>query len=92
MTREEVFQIWASAESIWSPWAIPVPFAQMICVGKDIPFDLSGLAETADRFDAAPDLAMVLDLPGDKAIKLGLALAQKEFRPVPLIDGRLDPA
>jgi hypothetical protein len=66
-------------------------FCADVCVGKDIPFDLSGLAETADWFDAAPDLAMVLDLPGDKAIKLGLALAQKEFRPAPLIDGSPGP-
>ena len=91
MTPEEAFQIWAPAESVWSPWAIPVPFAQMVCVDSDILVDLSGFAEIADRFDAAPALAMVLDLPGDEAIKLGLALAQKGFRPVPLIDGSPGP-
>jgi hypothetical protein len=30
---EEVYLAWAPTESIWSPWAIPVPFAQIVCVG-----------------------------------------------------------
>jgi hypothetical protein len=35
----------------------------------------------------APDLALILDLPGDQAVRLSLALASRGFRPVPLIDG-----
>jgi hypothetical protein len=91
MTPEAVFQVWAPAESIWSPWAIPVPFAQMVCLDSDTPLDLAGFAEIAGRFAAAPDLAMVLDLPGDEAIKLGLALGRRGCRPVPLIDGSPGP-
>lgn len=92
MTPEEVYQIWAPEESVWSPWAIPVPFAQMVCA--DLGGEFSDLLESegvAAGFLPAPDLAMVVDLPGREAIHLGLALAQRGFRPVPVIDGSPGP-
>jgi hypothetical protein len=91
MTPEEVYQIWAPVDSIWSPWAIPVPFAQMVCMDSDAPMDRSDLGEIAGQWEASADLAVVVDLPGETSIKLGLALAQRGFRPVPVLDGSPGP-
>jgi len=92
MTPEEVYQVWAPAESIWSPWAIAVPFAQMVCVDSATPPDLSEAMRIAAQFDRSSELAIVVDLPGGEAIGLGLALGQRGFRPVPVIDGSPGPA
>ena len=91
MTPEEVYQIWAPAESIWSPWAIPVPFTQMICVETVPGPDLTEVEGIASLFNTSAELALVVDLPGVEAIKLGLSLAKRGFRPVPVIDGSPGP-
>src|SRR5215470_5102291 len=91
MTPEEVYQIWAPADSAWSPWVIPVPFAQMVCVENDLNPDLSNVSEIAGKFEPSRELGMVIDLPGEISIKLGLSLAERGFRPVPVVDGSPGP-
>jgi hypothetical protein len=88
---EEVYQIWAPPDSPWSPWAIPVPFVQMVCVNPEPPNDISVLERLANGFDHAPDLALVVDLPGGEAVRFALSLALRGFRPVPVIDGSPGP-
>ena len=91
MKPEEVYLAWAPPDSIWSPWAIPVPFAQIICAGLDATQEMESLNDLAGGLTRAPDLAVILDLPGDQAVRLSLALAARGFRPVPLIDGSPGP-
>jgi hypothetical protein len=88
---EEVYQIWAPPDSPWSPWVIPVPFAQMVCLNPEPPYDISALERLAKGFDHSPDLALVVDLPGGEAIRFALSLALRGFRPVPVIDGSPGP-
>jgi hypothetical protein len=91
VTGEELFSLWAPRESIWSPWVIPVPFAQMNCLGSaDQSFAAQKLGESS-ILDAADSLAIVVDLPGGEAIRFGLALAQRGFRSVPVLDGSPSP-
>jgi hypothetical protein len=78
--------IWAPPDSPWSPWAIPVPFVQMVCVNPEPPNDISVLERLANGFDHAPGLALVVDLPGGEAVRFALSLALRGFRPVPVID------
>ena len=86
MTAEELYRAWAPADSIWSQWVIPVPFAHIVCLdtepekSPEIFPDLNGL-----RF--ASDLAVIVDLPGGDSIRYGLALARLGFRPVAVLDG-----
>lgn len=91
MKPEEIYQIWAPKASLWTPWAIPVPFAQMVCLNPELPSDVSLLERLANGFEHASDLALVVDLPGGKAIRFGLALALRGFRPVPVLDGSPGP-
>jgi hypothetical protein len=64
----------------------------MMCLDSAAPPDLSDVIEIARRFEPSADLAIVIDLPGEGSIKLGLALAERGFRPVPVLDGSLGPA
>jgi hypothetical protein len=91
MKPEEAYLAWAPCESIWSPWAIPVPFAQIVCLALDAQREINGIETLANILEPESDLAVVLDLPGDKAVRLSLALALRGFRPVPVMDGSPGP-
>jgi len=91
MKPEEVYLAWAPRESIWSPWAIPVPFAQIVCLALDVQREINGLGTLANILEPESDMAVVLDLPGDEAVRLSLALALRGFRPVPAMDGSPGP-
>jgi hypothetical protein len=87
MLREEIYQAWLPTESIWSLWGRPVLFAQMPAdVG-----DPSTIAAASDNLGWVPEPSrgslVILDLAGDRSIRLGLALAPLGYRPVPLFNG-----
>jgi len=91
MTPEEIYRAWAPADSIWSAWAIPVPFAQIVCLSPDGE-EMRKRAEACEiNLGNSEDLAIVVDLPGGDAIETGLGLAIRGFRPVPAIDGSPGP-
>lgn len=91
MKPEEVYLAWAPPASIWSPWAIRVPFAQIVCEAVAAIKETEAVNSLAGGLNPAPDLAVILDLPGDQAVRLSLTLASRGFRPVPLIDGSPGP-
>jgi len=89
VTPEEIFLQWAPAQSIWSTWAIPVPFAQIPRqtttlgdVGEAETFELPAV-----QFQVPANTTVILDLPGPASVGMALALAQLGMRPVPVIDG-----
>jgi hypothetical protein len=91
VTPEEIFGIWAPPDSVWSPWVIPVPFAQLYCgdaatSGEPPDYNLDWLPARNSR-----ELALVVDLPGADAIHYGLALMAHGLRPVPVLDGSPGP-
>lgn len=81
-----IYEIWAPARSVWSAWAKPVLFAHLPGTPEDLP--------APDRLDddlswlPRPDelAALVVDLPGPEAVRLGLSLARAGVRPVPLFN------
>ncbi|HLZ12845.1 MAG TPA: hypothetical protein VKP58_09675 [Candidatus Acidoferrum sp.] len=89
MTREEVFLTWAPQDSIWSPWVLPVPFAQLNCLDFTRPAaaEQAMAVPTWLREGNREGQAFVVDIPGRDAMKFGLALADIGIRPVPVIDG-----
>lgn len=83
MNKLQIFSIWAPEESPWSRWAKPVLFAHMeAMVPPTVPAgavpEMDGLPTAAER------VALVIDLPGASGVELGLALADRGYRPVPL--------
>ena len=89
MTPEELYAVWAPADSMWSPWVIPVPFAQLVYQGSGVEEGGSPAIATSVQFDAAT--AVVVDLPGGDAVRYGIALARIGFRPVAVFDGSPGP-
>jgi hypothetical protein len=91
MTGRELFEFWAPADSVWSPWVAPVVFAQLSCI-EDA--DAVGEEHLAIWHESAasPENAIVVDLPGAHAVKWGLALARIGYRPVVAINASPGPA
>jgi hypothetical protein len=83
MNRQELFAIWAPAQSIWSKWAKGVVFSHFEGIqepelsGENLAFDLSWVKSERST-------ALVLDLPGAVGVRCGVLLAAEGFRPVPL--------
>jgi hypothetical protein len=91
MTPEELYDIWSPANSVWSPWVLPVPFAELTCTDSTTGFKLKKFnLDWLPRGDVQ-DQALVIDLPGGDAIYYGLALLDWGYRPVPVIDGSPGP-
>lgn len=83
MLNEEAYTAWAPDDSPWSVWAKPVLFADMVHIAW-------GAATGPDdaliaRFPA-PDqrTAVVIDVAGERSVMLGVGLARRGYRPVPL--------
>jgi hypothetical protein len=83
MTSDEVYRAWAPQEGFWSNWVKPVLFAH-----ADDPNALS-VQLTPPTIDvswasvADGSTSVVVDLPGDAGVWVGLALAAKGYCPVP---------
>lgn len=93
MNKQDIFDAWAPADAIWSPWVKPVLFSQLDAIHQDTVVsvampDLSPKPEPTDDVSWAVDsnrtTAIVIDLPGDQGIALALRLATMGYRPVPL--------
>jgi hypothetical protein len=88
MDREELFAQWAPMESPWSAWAKPVLFAHVS--DAPLPLDVPAPADDWRALDVAwaplpsDRTAIVVDLQGVGSVRMGLALAARGHRPVPL--------
>ena len=85
MNNDEAFSIWAPNDALWSRWAKPVLFAHLDLAPS--PLQIQALDLPADiSWAPAPEekVAVVLDLPGAEAVRVGLELAPRGYRPVPL--------
>ncbi len=87
MTRDQVFAIWAPQAAAWSAWVKPITFAQMpeswIRLAQPYespPLDLSWLPIPT------PATAVIVDVMGELSVAIGLALARRGLRPIPLFN------
>lgn len=91
MTNEDCFAIWAPEDAMWTEWAKPVTFVgAMLPSPGDPPVEIPRIT-----FPGLPESwtqsAIVVDLPGQEAVGMALALADRGFRPVPLFNGTVGP-
>src|SRR5579883_1354046 len=91
LTKEQVFNIWASPGGLWSPWVKPVLFA---CMNGSQP-PAGELPVSTWMLDWVPviedNFALVLDLPREDGVLMGLELAKRGYRPVPLYNAIPEP-
>src|SRR5438034_11376896 len=90
MSKEAIYETWAPQDALWSRWAKPVLFAcsnalQPRPANLDDPVDLSWAPAPSEH------VALVLDLPGNQGVLMGLALAARGYRPVPLYNAVSNP-
>lgn len=83
MNQTEVFNAWAPEKSLWWTWTKPVLFSHLDGVVPpteqfELPARLDWCPPSKDR------VVMVVDLPGAESVMMGVALAQRRYRPVPL--------
>ncbi|HSG41013.1 MAG TPA: hypothetical protein VLE27_15355 [Thermoanaerobaculia bacterium] len=88
MNGSELFETWAPADSVWSPWAKPALFADEAVLGAmtGTPSPPAMPPEPRSAFSGDSGTAFVLDLPGERSVELGLVLARAGYRPVPLFN------
>lgn len=85
MNKDEIYTAWATDTSIWSPWTKPVLFAHLDAEGSasELPAEPSNLSWCPQ---VENKVAVVVDLPGAESVLLGIALAERGYRPVPLFN------
>jgi hypothetical protein len=92
MQREALFEIWVPPGGLWSLWARPILFAQMPEAGSG---PAGGEPWRALDVGWAPgageQTVLVVDLPGEESVRMGLALAGRGYRPVPLYNACTGP-
>ena len=87
----DCFAVWAPEGVVWSEWAKPVVFAHAPALLTDPPLVIPEL--TLPNLPRPWDQsAIVVDLPGAQSVLVGLALAERGYRPVPLFNGTSGPA
>lgn len=91
MTGRELFEVWAPPGSIWSQWVSPALFAQIECRQTTQEADPRGPEPAWYEAAASPDAAVIVDLPGADSIRLALTLAERGYRPVPIINASPGP-
>jgi len=86
MNKQELFDIWIPDGTLWSDWGKPVLFAEMDVkrpygspVARELPPSL-------DLWAINRRTAIVADLRGADSVVLGLEMARRGFRPVPLFN------
>jgi hypothetical protein len=86
------YDVWAPAEARWSPWVKPVLFEALNWSLR--PLDKLRRFEPDSSWAPTPvdQWAMVLDMPGVDALSLGMSVARRGWRPVPLFNGVPDSA
>ena len=90
ISSEDAFAVWAPDGVLWSEWAKPVSFVQMGGILTTGPTPETALPALPLGIDARS--AIIVDLPGGDAVRAGLALAERGFRPVPLFNGTSGPS
>lgn len=98
MDGSQLFEVWAPPESVWSHWAKPALFAELTPaafsnLGADAPAD----GVEPEALKPPPDYqvdvwtAFVVDVPGARAVEIGMAMARAGYRPVPLFNTAYHP-
>src|SRR5687767_11087046 len=91
MTNEECFEAWAPTGAAWSPWAKPVLFTHLLTVAPAAAPD-AGARDLLWLPPADGRTVLLVDLPGVESVTMGLTVARRGYRPVPLYNTSVGPS
>jgi hypothetical protein len=92
MTNEECFEAWAPDGVFWSQWAKPILFTRLPPATPLDPAETKPDVDVSWAPKARSGAAIVVDLRGATAVRVGLALARIGYRPVPLFNASDGPS
>ncbi len=92
MTEKEIYRIWAPAGKTWVDWVRPVPFVGMREYTKQYTCTSFHIPQPDVGDEVYQDAAVFVDLPGEESVSMGIALARKGFRPIPIYNGTIEQA
>ena len=90
MTNKEIYKIWAPYGKRWVDWVRPVPFVAIKNTKKFIPAfrELECLPTDKEKIKQT---AIILDLPDEQSVEVGIWLAEKYgYRPIPIFNGTIE--
>ena len=90
MTDKEIYQIWAPYGKKWTDWVRPVPFVGLREHSSKYRFSNLNVPVVALEEKEREGAAVIVDLPGVESVKVGIALAEIGFRPVPVYNGTIE--
>ena len=90
MTNKECYKIWAPSGKKWTDWVRPVPFIAASANVKGYHLGELSIPHVDFIDDSFHHAAVIVDLPGDESIELGLAMARLGYRPVPIYNGTIE--
>jgi hypothetical protein len=86
MEASVLYRIWAPANSVWSKWATPALFGPVPPQDLPPPARNGALAKNLSSFVPQDAIAVFIDLPADLSIEAALLMAERGYRPVPVIN------
>lgn len=94
----QLYEVWAPPESVWSRWAKPALFAELnAATFSSLGADAPPAGEELEPVQPPPDFqvdvwtAFIVDVPGARAVEIGMAMARAGYRPVPLFNTAYHP-
>lgn len=82
LSKDQIYQVWAPPQAVWSRWVKPVLFAFADGSAEDAP---SLVIDFPAQYLPAPGTsAMIIELPGQEGVLWGIELARLGYRPVAL--------
>lgn len=90
MTNEECYKIWAPYGKKWTDWVRPVPFIAAWANVKGYHIGELAIPKINAIDEKYRQAAIIVDLPGDESIEVGLALAKLGYRPIPIFNGTIE--
>jgi hypothetical protein len=82
LSKEKLLEIWSPPDALWSPWVKTVLFS--FC---DANLERSSARTPVPQLEAVPPAGsslLIVDLPGEQGVVVGMELARIGYRPIPL--------
>lgn len=91
MDPQRLFEIWAPERWPWSAWVKPALFAGSSTLEEPRPVTVAPVAVLDPAIPPAGQTALVVDLPGERSVKLGVELVEHGYQAVPLYNTQGSP-
>lgn len=82
LNKEEILSVWTPEDSVWSPWVKAVLFSFCDANLEIAPSPIS--APRVDPIPATGSSVLIVDLAGEESVVVGMELARRGYRPIPL--------